>query len=122
MEAVHAKGAGAGYFRQQAGGGHFHVVHKGAVPVVVAVVLVGAGGQVLDQGPSRGHVDDLGPPANPEDRQPGGSGPCHQGQFPGVAGRVDAVRLGCRLLPVPRRGDVAPAGQQQAVQFGQDFS
>jgi hypothetical protein len=78
-------------------------------------------GQVLDQGAAEGDVEQLDPPADPQqgdlqpDRRPG------QGQLQLVAAGVGPV-LG-RVVggPVVGRLDVPAAGQQQAVEGGQEL-
>jgi hypothetical protein len=79
----------------------------------------GRGGEMLAQGPATGHVEQLHAPADTEHGQPGGQRGREQLQFRLIAFGVDTAGPRIRLGAVPRRVEIAAAGQDQPVQPAQ---
>jgi hypothetical protein len=79
----------------------------------------GLGREILVQGAAAGHVDQLHPAADTEDRQPVSQRGREQLQLRLVALGVDAAGPGVRLGAVAGRVDVAAAGEDQPVQAAQ---
>ena len=73
-------------------------------------------GQVLAEGPAVGHVDDLQPPADREDRHRGRQGRGQQGALGLVPGGVHALGERMGVGAVGGRIDVPAPGQHQRIE------
>jgi hypothetical protein len=73
-------------------------------------------GDVLDQGAAQQDVEQLHPPADGQQRQVPAQRGLEQRDLGGVPLRPGGGRVRSGLLAVPRRVDVGPAGEHQAVQ------
>jgi hypothetical protein len=86
-----------------------------------AVVVVAEGlGQVLQERPSRRHVHELHPPADPEEGDVALQGPPHQGDLAGVALGHGVLGLGVRLGGIGGGIDVGAPRQHQPVDQVED--
>ena len=97
-----------------------HVVEDAVAPVFVAMgdqLLPVA--DVLEQRAAEGDVEDLHTPADAQCRHAPVDGRPHQRDLEPVADGADVGHLGPGLLAVEDRVDVAPAGEEQAVEAAQ---
>jgi hypothetical protein len=72
--------------------------------------------KVLIKRPAKGHVQDLHPPADPEDRHPAPQGQPNQRHLESIPLGERYAKLGHWFLAVIARVQVAPAAQEQAVE------
>ena len=77
--------------------------------------------QVLMEGPAEVDVEDLAAAADGEDREVHAEGRVEQGTLALISHRVDPGDLGHRLLAVRLRRHIAPAGQHEGVEDGDDL-
>src|SRR5215213_2412101 len=87
----------------------------GILPVLEQAVLP-LRRKVLIERPTKGYVQNLHPPADPEDRHPAPQGKPNQRHLESIPLGKSYAKLGHRLLAVITGVQITPATQEQAVE------